>query len=426
MTGHTTEYRRPAGDRRVVITGLGTINPTGNTVAEFWTNLEAGKSGVRRSKNVDLGDFSVQISAEVDLPENVAEYFSSKKMFRRLDRFVILATVAGLQAVKDSGLDIDKAPFRYGTIIGSGAGGLGAHTDNIPRMLQNGLSNGSPFYIVNAIPNTGSAYLSQEAGLMGPSFSVNSACATGNHAIGVAAMMIRSGMADAMFAGGSEAVATQIGIGAFGNILALSTRNDSPETASRPFDRDRNGFVLGEGASVLCLEDLEHAVKRGARIYAELTGFSFTGDAYDLVAPHPEAAGAAECIQSALADARVSHDKLDLINCHGTSTQMGDRIESIAINRALGVYAQTVLAHSTKSMIGHLLGGASSTEALAAILAIDGGIVHASLNVFNQDPDVKLNVVKETMKTDKIRNVLSNAFGFGGHNAAIVLSRFEK
>jgi len=422
---HTIEYRRPTGDRRVVITGLGTLNPLGKSVPEFWANLEAGKSGVRRSRNVDLGDFGVQISAEVDLPGNLPEYFTSKKMLRRLDRFVVLCQVAGVQAVRDSGLDVGKNPFRYGVIVGSGVGGLGAHMDNIPRMLQTGLSNGSPFYIVNAIPNTGSAFLSQEMGLMGPSFSVNSACASGNHAIGIAAMMVRSGMADAMFAGGCEAVANQIGIGAFGNIMALSTRNDSPETASRPFDRDRNGFVLGEGASVLCLEALEHAIKRGARIYAELTGIGFTSDAHDLVAPHPEAAGAVECIRSAIADAHLSTESINLINCHGTSTLMGDRVESVAINKALGAHASKTLAHSTKSMIGHLLGGASSTEALAAILAIHGGIVHPSINVFNQDPEVRLNVVKETMKTRAIKHVLSNAFGFGGHNAAIVLSRFE-
>lgn len=426
MAAQQIEYRRQSGDRRVVITGLGTVNPTGNTVEEFWKSLAEGKNGVRRSKNVELDDYSVQIAAEVDLPENAAEYFRSKKMFRRLDRYIVLSHIAGSQAVKDSGIDIQKHPFRYGTLIGTGAGGIDAHADNIPRMLSTQLSNGSPFYVISAIPNIGTAFVSQEWGLMGPSFSLNSACATSNHAIGIAAMMVRSGMVDAMFAGGAEAAVSKIGIGAFGNIFALSTRNDSPETASRPFDKDRNGFVMGEGASVLCVEALDHAIQRGARIYAELTGIGFTSDAYDLVAPHPEAAGAVACIKTALADARIDREQIDLINCHGTSTPMGDQIESVALNKAFGAHARKVMAHSTKSMIGHLLGGASATEAIADIQAIQRGIIHPSINLFEQDPEIHLNIVRDTREVPTVRNVLSDAFGFGGQNAVIVFSRFER
>ena len=425
MAEKKIEYRRPGGDRRVVITGLGTINPTGNTVEEFWKSLAEGRNGVRRVRNFELDDYSVQIAAEIDLPTNASEYFRSKKMYKRLDRYVILSHIAGSQAVKDSGIDVGKNPFRYGTLIGTGAGGMDAHSENIPRMLNTQLSNGSPFYVVNAIPNIGSAFVAQEWGLMGPSFGISSACASGNHAIGVAAMMVRSGMADAMFAGGAEAVVSKIGIGAFGNIYALSTRNDSPETASRPFDKDRNGFVIGEGASVLCLEALEHAIARGAHIYAELTGFGFTSDAYDLVAPHPEAAGAVQCIKIALEDARINADQIDLINCHGTSTAMGDYIESIALTKAFGERSNKVMAHSTKSMIGHLLGGASATEAVADIQAITRGVVHPSLNLFEMDPKIDLNIVRETREVPGIKHVLSDAFGFGGQNAVIIMSRFD-
>lgn len=419
-------YLRQSGDRRVVITGMGTINPIANSVPEFWDNLARGKGGVRKVQNFDLSDYSIQIAAEVDFPADLETYFRSRKLIRRLDRYIIHAHVAGTQAMKDSGLDPSGNPFRYGAIIGSGDGGIEAHGINIGKMVTSGPSNASPFYIVSAIPNTGSAFVCQEFGLMGPSFSVNSACATANHAIGISTMMIRTGIADAILAGGSEAAANRVAIPAFGNIMALATRNDDPATASRPFDRDRNGFVMGEGAGVLVLEALEHAVKRGAKIYAEVTGVGFTSDAYDFVAPHPEGIGAAESIRMALSDARIDESKLDLINCHGTSTQVGDRTESVAINRAIGSHATRVRAHSTKSMIGHLLGGASSVEAIAAIMAFERGIIHPTINQFNQDPDINLNVVKEPIEDRSVNHILSNAFGFGGHNAVVVFSRFDR
>ncbi len=413
------------GSRRIVITGLGTINPIGNSVPEFWNSLLKGKTGVRISQKVKLEDYHIKIAGEIDIPD-LSEYFPSKKMLKRFDTFIIYAHVAGTQAVKDAGIDIDKAPHRYGSLIGTGDAGLSTQLEQITRMNETGMATASPFYVINAIPNTASAYLAQIWNLHGPSFSVTSACASGNHAIGVAAMLIKMGMADAIFAGGSESVVNTAGIAAFGNIMALSSRNDDPETASRPFDKDRNGFVLSEGAGVLCLEELEHAKKRGAHIYAELTGMGFTTDAHDLVAPHPEARGAALAMGNALEMAELQPGDIGIINAHGTSTPMGDKIEGIAINRTFGEdYGPKIPVHSTKSMTGHLLGGTSSVEAIAAMQVFKEGVAHPSINVFTQDPEINLNVIREPTELPNIKHILSNAFGFGGHNACLVFSKFE-
>lgn len=412
-------------ERRVVVTGLGTINPIGNTVDEFWDNLTAGKSGTRIAQNMDLSRYHVKIAAEVDLPENAADYFKSRKMMRRLGRFITFSQIAGVQAIRDSGLDTERMGHRCGVVIGTGDAGLMTHWDQIPRIKDRGMEMASPFYISGAISNSASALLSQEHNLLGPSFAISSACASSNHSLGVAVNFIKMGMADAMVAGGTEAVAGIPGIAAFGNIGALSRRNDDPQTASRPFDKDRDGFVMGEGAGVLVLEELEHAKARGATIYAEVTGFGFTSDAHDLVAPHPEGKGAARAITAALDMAKLNTDQIDLINCHGTSTPVGDQAESTAINRALGsTIAQKVMVHSTKSMVGHLIGAAGGVEAIAAIMAFKRGVIHATINQFEQDPDINLNVVKEP--TEKhIYHILSDAFGFGGHNATLIFSRFE-
>jgi len=410
--------------RRVVITGMGTINPLGNNVKEFWENLSAGKSGVRKISNFDIGDYEVQIAAEVDLPD-LTPYFASRKMTRRLDRYTLLAQVAGVQALKDSGLDVKKSPERYGTLIGNGIGGLETHYQNIEKIATKGMNAASPFYAIGAIPNTGSAYLALENGLKGPSFSLNSACSSGNHSFGVSAMMIKMGMADVMFTGGVEAIINKSGIPAFGNIGALSVRNDSPETASRPFDVDRDGFVIGEGAGVFCFEELEHAKQRGATIYGELSGIGFSCDAHDLVAPHPEAEGAVRAIEMAIGEAGISPDEIGLINCHGTSTPLGDKIESLAINKVFKDLGDKIPVHSTKSMIGHLIGGASAVEAIADMQVFVNGTVHPTINVFKKDSDINLNIVTETYKDDKIDHILSNAFGFGGQNGAIVISRYK-
>ncbi len=415
-------FMKNPSEVRVVITGMGTINPIGSSVAEFWENLIKGKSGVRRITSFPINGFSVQIAGEIDLPD-LSPYFKNRKMTRRMDRFVVLAEIAGAQAIRDSGLDVEKAPHRYGVIIGTGEGGAATRYFNTKKIVEDGMQSTSPFFVM-CIPSTASGFFAMEWNLQGPCFSVNSACATGNHAFGVAASLIRMGMADAIFTGGSEAVINPMGLAAFGNIMALSERNDSPQTASRPFDRGRDGFVLSEAAGVLCLEELEHAKRRGATIYAELTGYGFTCDAHDLVAPHPESRGSARAMQDALSTAHLNPDQVDLINCHAASTSLGDLAESKAINLVFKDLAAKIPAHSTKSMTGHPLGAASSVEAIAAILAIRKGVIHPTINQFEQDPGIDLNVVRNQPRESRVDHVLSNGFGFGGQNAAVTISRF--
>lgn len=410
-------------DIRVVVTGLGTINPIGNTVLEYWEALKRGDSGVRRIQNVEIDNYNIQIAGEVN-PPDATEYFKEKKMARRLDRYVVYGYIAGTQALRDSGLDIERRPDRYGTLIGTGDGGVDTNLANVERIVKTGMQTTSPFYIINSIPSTGSGFFAQTWNLQGPSFAVNSACATSNHAFGVASMMIKMGISDAVFAGGAEAPVNKSGLCAFGNIFALSERNDSPKTASRPFDKDRDGFVLGEGAGVLCLEELEHARQRGAKIYCELTGFGFSSDAHDLVAPHPDARGGAQAIRAALDSAGLKPEDIDLVNCHATSTPLGDTAEFKAVEQAFGSYAREVPVHSTKSMTGHLLGAAGGIEAIAAILAFEEGAIHETINQFEQDPEIGFNVVKNGPMETKADHILSNGFGFGGQNAAVVFSRF--
>jgi 3-oxoacyl-[acyl-carrier-protein] synthase II len=417
--------KRNPHETRVVITGMGTINPLANTVNEFWDNLIEGKSGIRLVKHTDLSDFSVQIGGEVDYPD-LSEYFP-QKMLRRLDRFIIFGHVAATRAFKDAGfepIDIEKAPHLYGAIIGTGDAGSGLHYRMFQQIQEVGMDHASPFYVIGVIPNMPPAYFSKENNFQGPNFSVNSACATSNHAIGTAASMIKMGLAEVMLAGGTEAVLNVAGFSGFGVIRALSTRNDSPETASRPFDKDRDGFVLGEGSGIICLEELEHAKNRGARIYAELKGFGFSCDAHDLVAPQPEGRGAVIAMNSALESASLNKESIDLINAHGTSTMLGDIAESKAINKVFGDYTSSIIVHSTKSMIGHLIGAAGGVEAIASILAIEKGVIHPSVNIFKQDLQINLNIAADGPIEKKVRHVLSNSFGFGGQNASIVLSEF--
>ena len=412
-------------ERRIVITGLGTINPLGNTVREYWDNLKSCRSGIREIRNVNLGDYHIRIGGEVDYPENLRDYFRQPKMIKRLDRYIIMAHIAGVQALRDSGLEIEGIGERCGAIIGSGAGGILAHQDAVNRIYENKMSEVPPFYIISCIPSTGTAFFAKEAGLKGPAFSVSSACSTSNHAFGQAYSFIKSGMVDVMFAGGSEAAVNEMGISSFGNIMALAERNDEPEKASRPFDADRNGFVLGEGAGVLCLEEMEHARRRGAHIYGEITGFGFTSDAYDLVAPHPEAEGAVRAMKQAMVMAGLEPEDIDLVNAHGTATPIGDKTEGIAINTALGDYGSQVPVHSTKSMTGHLLGGASAVEAIAAIMVFEENTIHATANLERIDPEINLNVLSEPMNGSSVNNVLSNAFGFGGMNAVVIFKRYR-
>ncbi|OQX29275.1 MAG: hypothetical protein B0D92_04545 [Spirochaeta sp. LUC14_002_19_P3] len=324
------------------------------------------------------------------------------------------------------GLCIEDIAYRCGVVIGTGSGGIRAHQINIEHIHDGRMQDVSPFYLISAIPSTATTYFVKESGIKGPIISVNSACSSGNHALGFASMMIKAGMADVIFAGGTEHAVNAPGISSFGNIGALSTRNDEPQLASRPFDADRDGFVMGEGAGVLCLEELEHAKARGAKIYGELTGFGFTSDAYDLVAPHPEAEGAVRAITMALDMAGLKPSDIGLINAHGTSTPIGDKVECLGIHKVFQELASSIPVHSTKSIIGHLLGAASAVEAIAALMVFSENIIHPTINLQTPDPDINLNIVTQNSNGSHVNHILSNAFGFGGMNACVILSRFRE
>jgi len=423
MTGSANPASGPA--RRVVITGLGTVNPIGSTVPAYWDALTQGKSGGRTITNFDPEDYHVQIAAEVDLDEQqVSDAFRNRRFMKRLDRFAIFAHVAAVEALNDSGLDVDAAPHRYGALVGTGDAGLSMQEQHIQRMLERGMNRVSSYYVPSHIPNMGAGLFAVERNLQGPNFSVNSACATSNHAIGMAYELIRAGAADAMFAGGAEAVITKMSIAGFGNIDALSSRNEEPQRASRPFDKDRDGFLMGEGAGIVCLEDYEHAKARGAKIYGEVTGYGFTCDAHDLVAPHPDGRSTVTAMNIAIEMAKLRPEQIDLYNAHGTSTQQGDQAESVAIRKVFGDHVKQLMVHSTKSMTGHLIGAAGGVELIAALLAFDRGVVHPSINIDELDPQLAdLNVVANEAREAKVDHVLSNGFGFGGQNAALVVSR---
>jgi 3-oxoacyl-[acyl-carrier-protein] synthase II len=412
------------GLRRVVITGLGTINPIGRDVPAFWDALTEGRSGTRPITHFDVGDYDVRIAAEVDLPDNVAEYFSNRKYAKRFDRYAVFAHLAASQALADSGLDAKAEPQRIGAIIGTGDAGLETQENQIERMLQRGMNRVSSYYVTSHIPNMGPALFALEHGLQGPNFAVSSACATSNHAIGTAADMIRLGRADVMFAGGAEAVITRMSIAGFGNIMALSERNDDPATASRPFDKDRDGFVIGEGSGIVCLEELGHAKARGAKIYAEVRGFGASCDAHDLVATEPEGRGAVAAMRQALDEARLNADDIGLINAHGTSTPVGDLAESRAIEAVFGPRGGNAVVHSTKSMTGHLIGAAGGTELVAALMATERGVIHPTINQFERDPEITITIVENEPMERRVDHILSNSFGFGGQNAALVVSRY--
>lgn len=420
--------RRDPHSTRIAVTGMGTINPIAHSVPQFWENLLKGKSGVRILQNTDITNSPVKIGGEVDLPENIKDYVP-QKMIRRLEKFVVFGHYAAKDAIDSSGITqemIDANPERFGAIIGTGDAGQMGHFKACRKIDESGMESVSPFYVVSVIPNTPSGYFAKEYNFQGPNYSVNSACATSNHAFGTAAMFIKMGLADVMIAGGTESVLNEAGLAGFNIIFALSRRNDDPQTASRPFDRDRDGFILAEGAGCLCLEEMEHAKKRGATIYAELKGFGFTCDAYDLVAPHPEGRNAGAAMRLAMEDAGINREDIDLINAHGTSTPLGDKTEAATINRIFGEeLTKKIPVHSTKSILGHMVGAGGGTEAIAAIQAIQQGVIHPSINVFNQDPEIRLNVVANKPQERKVRNVLSNSFGFGGQNATIILSKYE-
>ena len=412
-------------DRRVVITGLGAITPVGNNVETFWSNLKKGVSGIRKIEAFDTTDYDCQIGGEVR-DFDPKPFFRNPKDIRRTDRFAQLALAAAKMALENSGVDLEKLNRdRFGVIVSSGIGGLKTLEDQYTILLRKGPARTSPFTIPMLISNMASGLISMEYGLRGPNLCIVTACATSNNAIGESWRMIKFGDADIFLAGGSEASIVAIGLAGFSAMRALSTRNDEPERASRPFDRDRDGFVMSEGAGVVVVEELEHAKARGAKIYCELAGYGLTADAYHMTAPPPNGEGAARAMQLALEHACISPDQVDYINAHATSTDIGDIIETRAIKKVFGDYAHKVSISSTKSMTGHLLGGAGAMEMAACLLAIRDGVIPPTINLENPDPQCDLDYTANKAKEKKVRVVMNNSFGFGGHNATLVATAFE-
>jgi 3-oxoacyl-[acyl-carrier-protein] synthase II len=410
--------------RRVVITGIGTVNPLGLTVADYWAGLAAGQSGIARNTRFDSSTYSSQIAGLVPDFDHVP-LFKDQKMARRLDKAIIYGVVAGNDAVKDSGLtEGGYNPERVGVYLGSGMGGVGTFEAETEVKVARGHKRINPFFVPMILPNTASGYLSIEHGYMGPNYTAVSACASANHAMGEAFHAIQRGDADVIFAGGTEAAVTEVVVAGFANMKALSGRNDDPEGASRPWDKDRDGFVIAEGAAVLCLEELEHAKARGARIYAEFAGFGQSSDGYHITAPHPEGAGGALAMKAALRSAKLNPEDIDLVNAHGTSTPLGDLGETMGVKKCFGTHAKKLMMHSTKSMIGHTLGAAGAVEAVAALMALHKGIVHPTRNLHEASPECDLDYVAGAAREVKVRAVLSNSFGFGGHNATVILKAF--
>lgn len=420
------DFTGRAMERRVVITGMGVVSPVGTDLETFWANLIAGKSGISRIDKPELADYDCKIAGIVR-DFDVVPYFSNPKDARRADPFTQLGMAASAMAIRDSGIDFDKVDRdRFGCMVGSGIGGLVTLETQHENLLTRSPSRVSPFTIPMMIANILSGMVAMEYDLRGPNFCIVTACATSNHNIGEAWRMIKFGDADAFVAGGSESTICPMGLAGFGNMKALSMRNDDPERASRPFDVDRDGFVMGEGAGVVVLEELEHAKARGARIYAELIGYGVSADAYHLTSPHPEGDGARRCMEMALKHAQVNREEVEYVNAHGTSTGLGDVCETKAIKNVFGDYAKNgLLVSSTKSMTGHLLGAAGGVELAACVLAIRDGIVPPTINLDQPDPLCDLDYVPHVAREAKLRRVLSNSFGFGGHNASLLIEKFE-
>src|SRR5216110_2214535 len=412
-------------ERRVVITGLGVITPIGNDLDTFWRNLQNGVSGIDCITSFDTTAYDCRIAGEVRNfePKN---FFNNPKDVRRTDRYTHLAMAAAKMAMQDSGVDMEKENrHRFGAIISSGIGGLKTLEDQHSVLLTKGPSRVSAFTIPMLISNMASGLISMEFGLQGPNFCIVTACATSNNAIGESWRMIKFGDADIFLAGGSEASVIPIGLAGFSAMKALSTRNDEPQRASRPFDRDRDGFVMGEGAGVLVVEELEHARARGAKIYCELAGYGLSADAYHMTAPPPEGEGAARAMDLALEHARLSTSDVDYINAHATSTDIGDLCETRAIKQVFGEQAYKVSISSTKSMTGHLLGGAGGIEMAACALAIRDSVIPPTINLENPGEECDLDYTPNVAREKKVRVALNNSFGFGGHNATLVAAAFE-
>jgi 3-oxoacyl-[acyl-carrier-protein] synthase II len=408
--------------RRVVVTGLGLVSPVGNTVADGWANLVAGKSGIANITKFDATNFATRFAGEVK-GFNIEDYMPAKEA-RHMDTFIHYGFAAGVQAMQDSGLEItDENSERVGVVVGSGIGGLPMIEVTQTELLNRGPRRISPFFVPASIINMISGHLSIRFGLKGPNLSMVTACTTGLHCIGEASRLIEYGDADVMIAGGAEATVSPLGIGGFAAARALSQRNDDPLTASRPWDTERDGFVLGEGGGVMVLEEYEHAKKRGAKIYAEVLGYGMSGDAYHMTAPPADGDGGRRAMVNAMKNAQVNPDQVNYVNAHGTSTPLGDIAETIGIKRALGDAAKSAVVNSTKSMTGHLLGGAGGLESVFTVLAIHNQISPPTINIFNQDPECDLDYCANTAREMKIDVAVKNSFGFGGTNGSLVFKR---
>lgn len=414
--------------RRVVITGLGAITPIGNSVSDYWNNLLKGVSGAARITHFDPEKFKTQFACEVK-NFNEEDYFDRKEA-RKLDLYAKYGLAAAQQAMEDSGIDTSKIDVDMaGVIWGSGIGGINTFMEECMNFASgDGTPRFNPFFIPKMISDIASGHISIKYGLRGPNYTTVSACASSTHALIDSFTHIRYGKADIIVSGGSEASVNQAGVGGFNAMHALSVRNDSPETASRPFDKDRDGFVLGEGSACLILEELEHAKKRGAKIYAEVVGGGMTADAHHITAPHPEGLGALNVMKNALKDAGMDVSEIDYVNVHGTSTPLGDIAETKAIQAVFGEHAYNLNISSTKSMTGHLLGAAGAIEAMACVLAVQNNIVPPTINHFTDDPELdnKLNFTFEKPQAREVRAALSNTFGFGGHNASIIVKKYQE
>ncbi len=412
--------------KRVVITGMGMICPVGKSVEESWANLIAGKTGIGRITLFDTTGFDTQIGGEVKdfKPE---DFGVDKKDARRMDRYAQFAIAATVEAVKNSNFTItDQNRNRVGVVIGTGIGGIGVLSEQLKVLNEKGPTRVNPFLIPMMIPNMASGHVALKLGARGTNFCVVSACSTGAHAIGEGVEIIKRGEADVMIVGGSEAPLVPISVAGFNSMKALSTRNDEPEKASRPFDAKRDGFVMGEGAGIVILEDLDHALERGATIYAEVTGYGSTDDANHLVQPEEGGEGATRAMKLAMTRAGLTPKDIDYINAHGTSTKLNEDSETAAIKGAMGDLAYDVSISSTKSMTGHLLGAAGAIEAIISVKVINEGIIPPTINYENPDPHCDLDVTPNNAKKKPVRNAMSNSFGFGGHNVSLIFSKFEK
>ncbi len=410
--------------RRIVITGMGTVNPLGNNVQDTWDKVVQGKSGIGEITKFDASQMPVRIAGEVkDFDYQTCYDENSLKLAKRMDQFMHFAAAGVKEALEHSGLVVSREPERIGICVGSGIGGIKTNYQNTEALISKGHRRVSPFYIPATIGNIASGFLSIQYGIKGPNLSLQTACATSNHSIGMGFLLLQAGMADVMIAGGAEAAITDIAVAGFANMRALSTRNDDPQTASRPYDKDRDGFVMGEGGAILVLEEYEHAKQRNADIICEVKAIGMTGDAYDIVIPDPEGKGAAASMQMALDFAKLNPEDLQYINAHGTATPLGDIAESKAIHQVLKGNQDNVNVGSTKSMHGHLLGATAGIEAIISAMALKHNMIPKNINIENFDSDVVLSCINTEIIEKEMKYVMSNSFGFGGHNSSLILGK---